>query len=67
MSDARLPDINGGDLFNRCQATAHLAECAHDWARIARLESAPDEVRVAAAAYARAVRAEGNLPSGGGG
>jgi hypothetical protein len=64
VSDARLPDINGGDLFNRCQATAHLAECAHDWMRIFRDLSAPEDVREQAKAYAEAVRREGNLPEG---
>jgi hypothetical protein len=50
------------EMLNRLAATAHLMECAHDWARIARDESAPEDVREQAKAYAEAVRAEGNLP-----
>lgn len=61
---SRLPDIDGGDLFNRCAASAFLWDAMKDWQRIARDESAPEDVRVEAAAYARAVRAEGGLPKG---
>jgi hypothetical protein len=59
-----MSDRLDSELLNRLAATAHLAEVAHDWSRIARDESAPDEVRAQAALYARAVRAEGNLPGG---
>jgi hypothetical protein len=54
-----LPD---GDLFNQFAATLHLTEAAHDWARLARDESLPDEVRVQAALRARAIRQEMGRP-----
>jgi uncharacterized protein (UPF0147 family) len=50
------------EMLNRLAATAHLMECAHDWMRIFHDESAPEDVRAQANAYAEAVRREGNLP-----
>jgi hypothetical protein len=59
-----MSDRPDSELKNRLAATAHLAEVARFWTDTARDESAPDEVRAQAALYARAVRAEGNLPGG---